>query len=63
MSDGSPPAQGAGGAKEKPRQPLRRPLAGLQTSRTPEYLVIGHICADLLPDGKVVLGGTALYSA
>jgi sugar/nucleoside kinase (ribokinase family) len=41
----------------------RRPLAGLQTSRTPEYLVIGHICADLLPDGKVVLGGTALYSA
>jgi sugar/nucleoside kinase (ribokinase family) len=35
----------------------------LQTSRTPEYLVIGHICADLLPDGKVVLGGTALYSA
>lgn len=31
--------------------------------RTPEYLVIGHICADLLPDGKAVLGGTALYSA
>ncbi|MFL5758855.1 MAG: carbohydrate kinase family protein [Thermomicrobiales bacterium] len=47
------------------RQPLskQRPLAGLQTSRTPEYLVIGHICADLLADGRVVLGGTALYSA
>jgi hypothetical protein len=35
----------------------------MQTSRTPEYLVIGHICADLLPDGTAVLGGTALYSA
>jgi sugar/nucleoside kinase (ribokinase family) len=41
----------------------RRQLSGLQTSRTPEYLVIGHICADLLPDGTAVLGGTALYSA
>lgn len=48
-----------------PRQTLseRRKLSGLQTSRTPEYLVIGHICADLLPDGSAVLGGTALYSA
>jgi sugar/nucleoside kinase (ribokinase family) len=35
----------------------------MQTSRTPEYLVVGHICADLLSDGSVVLGGTALYSA
>lgn len=26
-------------------------------------MVIGHICADLLPDGSAVLGGTALYSA
>lgn len=34
-----------------------------QTQRTPQYLVIGHICADLLPDGTAVLGGTALYSA
>lgn len=40
-----------------------RPFAGLQTTRTPEYLVIGHICADLLADGTAVLGGTALYSA
>jgi sugar/nucleoside kinase (ribokinase family) len=64
--DTKEPAQDPGGApKAKSRQTLskRRPLAGLQTSRTPEYLVIGHICADLLPDGKVVLGGTALYSA
>jgi sugar/nucleoside kinase (ribokinase family) len=35
----------------------------VQTTRTPEYLVVGHICADLLPDGTAVLGGTALYSA
>lgn len=35
----------------------------MQTTRPPEYLVIGHICADLTPDGKAVLGGTALYSA
>jgi sugar/nucleoside kinase (ribokinase family) len=47
------------------RQPLagNRAMAGVQSSRTPEYLVIGHICADLHPDGQVVLGGTALYSA
>ncbi len=55
----------AGKRDEKPRQPLagKRNLGGLQSSRTPEYLVIGHICADLHPEGKVVLGGTALYSA
>ena len=35
----------------------------MQTARTPQYLVIGHICADLQPDGTAVLGGTALYSA
>jgi sugar/nucleoside kinase (ribokinase family) len=66
VPDPKEPAQEQGGKPApKPRQPLsqRRPLAGLQTSRTPEYLVVGHICADLLPDGKVVLGGTALYSA
>lgn len=47
------------------RQPLsdRRSLSGLQTTRPPEYLVVGHICADLQEDGKVLLGGTALYSA
>lgn len=35
----------------------------MQTERTPQYLVIGHICADLQADGTAVLGGTALYSA
>ncbi len=40
-----------------------RPFRGLQTERTPQYLVIGHIVADLQPDGSAVLGGTALYSA
>ena len=38
-------------------------MSGLQTQRTPQYLVIGHIVADLLPGGGAVLGGTALYSA
>ncbi|CAA9580377.1 MAG: hypothetical protein AVDCRST_MAG59-4660 [uncultured Thermomicrobiales bacterium] len=47
------------------RQPIRekRRPGPLQGDRAPEYLVIGHICADLLPDGTAVLGGTALYSA
>lgn len=36
---------------------------GTQTSKTPDYLVIGHITADLQANGEVVLGGTALYSA
>ena len=31
--------------------------------RPPDYVVVGHICADILPDGTAVLGGTALYSA
>ncbi len=35
----------------------------MQSERTPQYLVIGHIAADLQPNGQVVLGGTALYSA
>jgi sugar/nucleoside kinase (ribokinase family) len=29
----------------------------------PDYVVVGHISADIQPDGSVVLGGTALYSA
>jgi sugar/nucleoside kinase (ribokinase family) len=60
------PAEGSSpksGSKSRQSLSTKRPLAGLQTSRTPEYLVIGHICADLLPDGQAVLGGTALYSA
>ncbi|MGH2551923.1 MAG: PfkB family carbohydrate kinase, partial [Thermomicrobiales bacterium] len=47
------------------REPIRRErtFTGLQSERAPDYVVIGHICADLLPDGTAVLGGTALYSA
>lgn len=40
-----------------------RPFRGVQADRTPQYLVIGHICADIQADGSAVLGGTALYSA
>lgn len=40
-------------------QQHRSPLQGM---RTPDYLIIGHITADLLDDGTVTLGGTALYS-
>lgn len=65
---GVAPGRGPRRPRRKPAPPReslsdRRELEGLQTSRTPEYLVIGHICADLLPDGSAVLGGTALYSA
>ena len=49
------------------RQPLgsqpRRSRAPLAAARPPQYLVIGHITADLQADGSVQLGGTALYSA
>lgn len=52
------------------KEPLRREAfgkarqnRGLQASRTPDYLLIGHVSADLTPSGDVVLGGTALYSA
>jgi hypothetical protein len=30
---------------------------------SPDYLAIGHICADLQPDGSVRLGGSALFAA
>jgi sugar/nucleoside kinase (ribokinase family) len=29
----------------------------------PDFLAIGHISIDLMPDGSAVLGGTALYAA
>jgi sugar/nucleoside kinase (ribokinase family) len=59
-----PPRITRGRSSEATRQPLGdRALRGLQSQRTPQYLVIGHIVADLLPDGGAVLGGTALYSA
>lgn len=48
-----------------PRESFKpgRKHRGTQLAKTPDYLVIGHITADLQPDGEVVLGGTALYSA
>ena len=50
---------------ESPRGALDtdRRFSAVQSGRTPQYLVIGHVCADIQPDGSVVLGGTALYSA
>lgn len=64
----STPPQGKSADKrrrQKERVPFRsQPVkAGLQSSRTPDYLIIGHITADLLENGDVTLGGTALYSA
>ncbi len=58
-------SQQPGPANRSERRPFRKggSHSGLQRMRTPDYLVIGHICADLQPDGGVVLGGTALYSA
>lgn len=54
----------ARGKQSRPRIPFRDTgRSGVQLSRPPDYLLIGHITADLQPDGKVVLGGTALYSA
>lgn len=29
----------------------------------PEYIVVGHICQDLLPDGSLSLGGSVSYAA
>jgi len=68
------PSGESGGSSQKPapgsrqpftREPFGKPgrRSGIQLSRTPDYLVIGHVCADLQPDGSYVLGGTALYSA
>lgn len=57
---GKKSSQDARGARPS-FQPNNR--SGLQLSKTPDYLVIGHVTADLQPDGSVVLGGTALYSA
>lgn len=59
----------AGGRRFRQRDSVRAPFRNqkqrspLQGLRTPDYLVIGHITADVLDDGEVVLGGTALYSA
>jgi sugar/nucleoside kinase (ribokinase family) len=58
-----------GGKRSRQRDSVREPFRNqtqrspLQGMRTPDYLVIGHITADVLDDGEIVLGGTALYSA
>ncbi len=73
IGNGTPAGAGRGRGKS-PQKPARKPLVrkplgkpgrggGIQLTRTPDYLVVGHICADLQPDGSYVLGGTALYSA
>ena len=51
--------------RDRVREPFRKESrrSGVQLTRTPDYLVVGHISADLQPDGSVILGGTALYSA
>lgn len=55
--------------RRDPHKNERRPFrpgggsSATQRMRTPDYLVIGHITVDILPDGGYVLGGTALYSA
>lgn len=56
--------QGKGNRARQTRKPFRnqRQRSSLQSMRTPDYLLIGHITADLESDGTVQLGGTALYS-
>lgn len=57
-------SQGSARRKNQQRTPFRNQpqRSALQSTRTPDYLVIGHITADLDDDGQVRLGGTALYS-
>lgn len=31
--------------------------------QTPEFVVVGHVCQDLLPDGSLSLGGSVSYAA
>lgn len=59
------PPKSASRRRPRTREPYRDAArrSGVQTTRTPDYLVIGHITADLQANGEVVLGGTALYSA
>jgi sugar/nucleoside kinase (ribokinase family) len=68
-ADNAQADQPKGDSRPSRRNKVRTPFRGqqrgssLQTTRTPDYLLIGHITADLMDDGSVVLGGTALYSA
>ncbi len=40
--------------------PIFQPI---QNNATPEFLAIGHVTRDLLPDGSYSLGGTATFAA
>ena len=35
----------------------------MTSNTTPHYLLLGHICADLQPDGSTRLGGSAFFAA
>lgn len=35
----------------------------MTSTTTPDYLLLGHICADLQPDGSMRLGGSAFFAA
>lgn len=64
MTDRNNPANTTRRRKNSERKPFREQQhrSPLQSMRTPDYLLVGHITADLLDDGSVTLGGTALYS-
>lgn len=61
----NPQGRGSARRRDDVRTPFRqqKQRSPLQGMRTPDYLLIGHITADLMDNGDVVLGGTALYSA
>ena len=63
MADPSQPARQDGSSRGARAGSSAPRAAATQAQRTPDYVVIGHICADIMPDGSSVLGGTALYSA
>jgi hypothetical protein len=35
----------------------------LKTPGIPQFVVVGHVCQDLLPDGSLSLGGSVSYAA
>ncbi len=35
----------------------------LNTSTPPDFLVVGHVCQDILPDGSLGMGGSVSYAA
>lgn len=53
-----------GARRQSQRAPFwnKKPRSSVQSRRAPDYLLVGHITADLADDGSVELGGTALYS-